>query len=130
MQGDIAARVRPWPWGLGLLAFLLPVAAAAADLTARQAAGYVGKAETVCGTVASATHAERTKGKPTFLNLDEPYPRHIFTIVIWGTDRPKFGAPEASLMGRRVCVTGRIETYKGKPQIVVADPRNLKAVAR
>jgi hypothetical protein len=25
----------------------------------------------------------------TFINLDKPYP--IFTIVIWGSERPKFG---------------------------------------
>ena len=115
---------------MGLLAFLLPVAAAADDLTARQAGGHMGELATVCGTVASGTHAVRTKGQPTFLNLDEPYPRQVFTILIWGSDRPKFGAPEASLMGKRVCATGRIEGYKGTPEIIVREPGQLKAGVR
>ena len=38
---------------------------------------YIGMEKTVCGTVASATYAIRTKGRPTFLNLDQPYPKQI-----------------------------------------------------
>jgi hypothetical protein len=30
-------------------------------------------------------------------NLDEPYPRETFTILIWGSDREKFGAPVFAL---------------------------------
>jgi hypothetical protein len=29
-----------------------------------------------------------------FLNLDQPYPREVFTVLIWGSDRAKFGTPE------------------------------------
>jgi hypothetical protein len=36
---------------------------------------FIGMEKTVCGTVASAAYAVRTKGRPTFLNLDQPYPR-------------------------------------------------------
>jgi hypothetical protein len=64
---------------------------AAAELTSQQAASHVGETATVCGTVASANYATRTKGQPTFLNLDQPYPRQLFTVVIWGSDRTKFG---------------------------------------
>jgi hypothetical protein len=65
--------------------------------------------------------------KPTFLNLDEPYPRQVFTILIWDTDRQKFGTPETSLMGKRVCATGRIEGYKGKPEIVATQPSQINS---
>jgi antitoxin HicB len=44
--------------------------------------------------VASTIFAAHSKGQPTFLNLDQPYPTHIFTALIWGSDRPKFGQPE------------------------------------
>jgi hypothetical protein len=30
---------------------------------------------------------ERTRRQPTFLNLDAPYPQHIFTVVVWGESR-------------------------------------------
>ena len=113
-----------------LVTLLSPTGLAAADLTARQAAAHVGEIATVCGTVASARYSVRTKGQPTFLNLDEPYPAQLFTILIWGSDRSKFGTPEASLLGKRVCATGRIEGYKGKPEIVVGDPKQLTVPGR
>jgi DNA/RNA endonuclease YhcR with UshA esterase domain len=87
---------------------------------------YIGMEKTVCGTVASATYAIRTKGQPTFLNLDKPYPNQIFTIVIWGSDRNKFkNPPESFFKGKRICVTGFIKDYQGKPEIVVRSPDQI-----
>lgn len=95
-------------------------------LTAAQAAEHVGKVATVCGEVASATYAARSRGRPTFLNLDEPYPDHIFTIVIWGENRGRFReAPELLYRDRRICVTGEIEIYRGTPQIEVEEPGQI-----
>ena len=87
---------------------------------------YIGKEKTVCGTVASANYAIRTRGRPTFLNLDQPYPNQIFTIVIWGSDRSGFkDPPETFLRGKRICVTGIIENYHGKPEIIVRSPDQI-----
>lgn len=111
---------------VGCTVFSILTAAAAADpLTAAQAANRVGENATVCGVVASTHYASASKGQPTFLNLDAPYPRHIFTVVIWGSDRAKFGTPETSLMAKRVCATGTIQAYRGKAEIIVTDPRQL-----
>jgi len=63
--------------------------------------------ETVCGKAASAHYADRRKGQPTFLNLGEPYPHEVFTVVIWGNDRSKFGAPERKYRDVRIGVTGK-----------------------
>lgn len=113
-----------------LVALLLPTQLSAASLTARQAADHIGEIATVCGTVASTRYSVKTKGQPTFLNLDQAYPNQVFTILIWGSDRPKFGTPETTLVGKRVCATGRIEGYKGKPEIVVGDPKQLTLPGR
>ena len=87
---------------------------------------YIGMEKTVCGTVASATYAVRTKGRPTFLNLDQPYPKQIFTVLIWGSDRNKFqNPPETSFRGKRICVTGIVEDYRGKSEIVVRSPDQI-----
>jgi hypothetical protein len=87
---------------------------------------FIGMEKTVCGTVASATYAIRTKGRPTFLNLDQPYPKQIFTVLIWGSDRNKFkNPPETFLKGKRICVTGTIEDYRGKPEIIVRGPGQI-----
>jgi hypothetical protein len=95
------------------------------ELAPEQAASHVGETATVCGVVASANYSVRTKGQPTFLNLDRAYPQQVFTILIWGSDRPKFGTPEVQHMGKRVCANGVIQLYKGKPEIVVTDPAKL-----
>lgn len=87
-------------------------------ITAAAAAKHVNKVAIVCGKVVSATYAKTTKGKPTFLNLDKPYPKAIFTIVIWEEDRPAFSqAPEKELLNDWACIQGRVEKYQGVPQI-------------
>ena len=78
----------------------------------------IGRRMTVCGVVTSANYDARSIGRPTYLFLDEPYPRHIFMALIWGKDREKFGTPE-TLKGKHVCVFGVIEEYRGVPQIVL-----------
>ena len=47
-----------------------------------EAAKYIGKSATVCGLVASTSYALQSLGRPTFLNLDRPYPKQPFTVVI------------------------------------------------
>jgi hypothetical protein len=74
--------------------FALCTAAENHKITAREAKDHVGEVRTVCGKVASTHYAAGSKGQPTFLNLDEPYPGEIFTILIWGSDRSKFSTPE------------------------------------
>ena len=88
--------------------------------TADQAKNHVGERATVCGVVASA-HFASSKGQPTFLNLDNPYPDLIFTVLIWGNDRAKFGTPERDYMGKNIFVTGTIQRYRNSPEIVARD---------
>jgi hypothetical protein len=104
---------------------VLSIHAQKEKLTAAEAKNHVGEKATVCGTVASTHCAEKSKGQPTFLNLDEPYPKQIFTIVIWGKDRPKFGEPEKKYRDKRVCVTGAITAHRGTPEIVASDPAQI-----
>jgi DNA/RNA endonuclease YhcR with UshA esterase domain len=96
------------------------------SITAAEAKNHVGEKATVCGSVVSTHYAARTKGSPTFLNLDEPYPKEIFTILIWGSDRPKFGEPEVKYENKKVCVTGMIKDYKGVPEVVAEQPSQIE----
>jgi hypothetical protein len=59
--------------------------------------------------------------RSTFLNLDQPYPKEVFTILIWGLDLEKFGSPQDDYKGLRVCVTGKITSYRGRPEIVATE---------
>jgi hypothetical protein len=83
-----------------------PLTTAAASLSPEEAPGHVGENATVCGIVASAHYAARSKSQPTFLNLGKAYPAQVFTAVIFGSDRAKFGEPEKALQAKRICVTG------------------------
>lgn len=108
------------------LGVLTPAHAQTARLSAAEAKNHVGEKATVCGKVVSAQFAKDSKGQPTFLNLDQPYPNHIFTIVVWGSDRVKFGAIEEKYRVKDVCVTGKIITYQGKPEIALDDPSQIQ----
>ena len=102
------------------------VAQAQKPLTAAEAKEHIGQTATVCGDVASTHYAARSRGNPTFINLDKPYPNQIFTVLIWGSDRPKFGEPEETYRGKHICVTGKISDYKGVPEIIAYEPTQIK----
>jgi hypothetical protein len=108
------------------LAASASVRAQTKSINGAEAKSHVGERATVCGTVVSTHYADKTKGSPTFLNLDEPYPRQIFTIVIWGSDRPRFGKPEEKYKDHQVCVTGKITDFRGKPEIAATDPKQIE----
>jgi hypothetical protein len=95
-------------------------------LTAVEAKDHIGEKATVCGKVASTRYAATTRGKPTFLNLDRPYPSQVFTVMIWGESREKFGAPEELYRDKQICVTGKITDYRKAPEIVVSEPHNIE----
>lgn len=95
-------------------------------LAANEAKNHVGETATVCGTVESTHFASSSNKQPTFLNLDAAYPKQIFTIVIWGSDRSKFGRPEADFSRKHVCVTGKISEYRGVPEVIATEPSQIK----
>lgn len=114
---------------LRILAFLLLAitpALAQKTLTASEAKDHIGELATVCGKVVSTRYAESSRGRPTFLNFDEPYPNQVFTVVIWGSDRSKFGDPETRYRGKRVCANGKIGEFKGVPEVVTNEPAQIK----
>ena len=108
-----------------LLLLAISTAAQTNKITAAEAKDHVGETRTVCGKVASTHYASGSKGQPTFLNLDEPYPKEVFTILIWGTDRAKFGTPETKYKDMRVCVTGKITTHREVPEIIATEPKQI-----
>jgi hypothetical protein len=99
---------------------------AQSSISAGEAKNHVGQNATVCGDVASTRYVRSRRGSPTFLNLDKPYPRQIFTVVIWGSDRSRFGRPQESLDGRHICVTGPITLHRGVPETVAHAPSQIK----
>jgi DNA/RNA endonuclease YhcR with UshA esterase domain len=107
------------------LLIIQPAALAQRRLTAAEAKDHVGETATVCGNVVSTRYAASTRGQPTFLNLDKPYPNQVFTVVIWGSNRNKFGAPEVDYKGKRICATGKVTEYRGIPEVIADAPAQI-----
>ncbi len=111
---------------IALVGLALSALAARADpITADEAVKHAGETTTVCGVVAGAKYAAQIRGGLTFIDFGKPYPNASFTAVIFAADRAKFGTPEKGLAGKQVCVTGKIEMFRGKPEIVLTDPKQL-----
>jgi hypothetical protein len=57
-------------------------AVAQKELSTAEAKEHFGENATVWGEVVTARYATSSKGKPTFVNHDKPFPTQIFTVVI------------------------------------------------
>lgn len=117
-------NLRGWRPALILLG-LWALPAAAAELSPEEASKHLGETATVCGVVASARFLSGARSRPTLLNLGKPYPDKLFTATIFGDDRAKFGSPEKALLGKRICVSGAIKDFRGVPEIILSDPKQL-----
>jgi len=110
--------------GLSLCAF----SAGAVTVTPGDAMSQVGHTAKVCGVVASANYAADARAHPTFLTLVNPSQSNsngVLTAVIYGTDRTKFGNPEVTLPGQRVCATGFITYFRQRPEMILSNPSQL-----
>ena len=102
---------------------------AADTIPSSEAKNHVGETATVCGHVADSRYQE-SGSHVTFLNFDKTYPNHTFTGFIPGDSRARFTAPEKEYLDKDVCVTGKIQDYRGKPEIVLTDPQQIRLQAK
>lgn len=96
------------------------------EIKVQDVSKHINDSVRVCGKAASIRFLENSEGQPTFINMGAAYPRQLLTIVIWGTVRSKFEkTPEDLFMDKEICVIGKIELYKEKPQIVITEPKQI-----
>jgi len=69
--------------------------------------------------------AFKTRGQPTYLNFGKPYPQQVFTAIIWGLDRGKFGDTQQLYLNKNICVTGRITAYHAQPEMTLHSPKQV-----
>jgi DNA/RNA endonuclease YhcR with UshA esterase domain len=107
------------------LALALTAAPALAEtIQPSDAQAHVGQTVTVEGSV-SEVHAAAS-GRATFLDIGGRYPNSVFTAVIFAKDASKFPNVD-SLTGKTVDITGAVRLYRGKPEIILNDPAQIKA---
>jgi DNA/RNA endonuclease YhcR with UshA esterase domain len=110
-----------------ILAFGLTLTAnpaIAETITPPEAKAHVGEIVTVEGIVSEVHHA--ASGKVIFIDMGGRYPNNAFAAVIFSDDASKFPNVDA-LEGKTVDINGAIRLYKGKPEIILNDPSQIKA---
>jgi hypothetical protein len=94
-----------------------------ATVSPLEAGDYLGKEITVKGFVADVYQSE----KVAYLNFVQKFPNNPFTAVIFASRFSSFKDIGKYEM-QDVEVTGRVSTFKGKPQIILDGPSQIKIV--
>jgi DNA/RNA endonuclease YhcR with UshA esterase domain len=126
IQGYIGPDMRLLFAVLGLLLSL--VAAREDELPVikdSEAVRYVGKNVEVRGFVVSVTTSPLGTA---FINFGRDYPNQTFAGFIAADSKMATHKPLATLQGRFVGITGKIELYKGKPEIKVMSTDQIKVL--
>jgi len=92
--------------------------------TAADAANHYEEEVIVTGVL---TQVNTPKNGMIYLNLDGKFPENIFTGVIFKKNAELFTNLK-ELEGKRIEIFGKVEEYKGKPQIVLKEPGQIKIV--
>jgi DNA/RNA endonuclease YhcR with UshA esterase domain len=108
---------------LALLLILTAAPALAETIQAADAKNHIDKDITVEGVVSEVHHA--ASGRAIFIEIGGRYPSNPFSAVIFKDDFNKFPTAD-SLAGKTVDVTGRIKEYRGRTEIILNDPAQLK----
>ena len=108
-------------------AFLLACSAssfAQTKIEAKDAAKHLNEEVMICDKIAGGKFFSNSQ--TTLLDVGSAHPNEALTVVIKGDDRKKFTeAPETFFLNKKVCITGKIIDYKGKPEIVITEAKQL-----
>jgi DNA/RNA endonuclease YhcR with UshA esterase domain len=92
-------------------------------IAAAEAKKHVGDEVIVTGNIAEVNKIERL----VRLNLDKPFPNQDLTLIIF-SDRTNLFPGVDKLQGKKVEVNGKITDYRGRPQIILTNTNQVKAL--
>lgn len=112
---------------LAILTFATFSAFAQQEIKLEEVKDHVGDSVKLMAKIYGGKYIETVKGSPTFLNVGDKYPNAPLTLIIWGDVRSQFKtAPEEMYnKGYVQWIVGKIELYKGKPEIVITNPNQI-----
>lgn len=91
----------------------------------KDADDYVGKKVTVCTRVFSI----RSTDVITQISVGAKYPNNPLTVIIFSKNYSKFKMPLTDLfIEKNICIEGTVTVYKGNPQIIIEDPKDIKVL--
>jgi hypothetical protein len=96
----------------------------AAPILPEEAKNHVGETVSVRGLVEQVSVSKKGHA---FLNFGGRYPNQIFTGFIPAQNVANVGGQKflESLAGNPVSLSGKIELYKGRPEIVISSPSQI-----
>lgn len=110
-----------------LIIFIQIPAYAQKEINIADAKNHIGDTVKICTKIYGGKFLENAKGTPTFLNAGGNYPNAPLTLVIWADARKVFkNKPEEYYAGQMVCITGKIELFREKPQIVIHNESQIR----
>jgi DNA/RNA endonuclease YhcR with UshA esterase domain len=116
-----ALKMRTLILALGLVSAAMP--ARAETISPADVKAHAGQTVTVEAPV-SDVHTGRSG--VTFIEIGGRYPDNDFTAVIFASDATKF--PNAgALDGKTVVISGPVQLYQGRPEIILKSADQLKA---
>lgn len=112
-----------------ILAAYFFTASAQQEIKIEDARKHIGDSVKIYGKIYGGKYLEDAKDSPTFLNLGGAYPNALLTVVIRSDARKLFKKPpEEYYKGADVSVTGRIQMFNEKPEIIVSNPNQIQDV--
>ena len=89
---------------------------------------HIGDSVRIHSKVFGVKYFSQSKDPVTLVNIGAAYPNQLLTAVIKNDVRAKLSPEptEDALIGKEVTLVGKLELYKGKPQIVIIDPSQFK----
>ena len=90
------------------------------------ATNHIGERVKICTKIYGTKYNENSKA-PTLLDAGADYPNNPLTLVIWTDKRANFkNPPEVFYKGKNICVTGKLELYKGKAEMIVTKEEQIE----
>ena len=109
-----------------LFPFLLAtiVCCQAEPILTEEAKNHIGEDASVRGLVEQVSFSQKGNA---FLNFGGRYPRQVFTGFVPAQSVAAVGGQKflESLSGNPITVTGKIELYKGRPEIVISSSAQI-----
>ncbi|HSQ44526.1 MAG TPA: hypothetical protein VLM16_05990 [Ginsengibacter sp.] len=90
------------------------------EIKLEEVRNHIGDSVKLMAKIYGGKYFETANNAPTLLDVGAQYPHSPLTLVIYGEVRKQFtNVPETFYTGKNEWITGKIELYKNKPQIVI-----------
>ena len=108
--------------------FILSISFGQTKVPVDSVSKYIGEKVTVC----SEVYGVKSFDKTTYINVGASYPNAPLTIVIFKKelDNNFTETPEKLYGNQQICVTGMVKEFKGRAEIIVSHPREIKIEGR